>query len=74
MLSEVKRALQKKNKDYDLVLSHLYLYYGMKVVTFGIDEKRNLIFQFPVYVQPYTQRQLVLHEIETSPVPILDKK
>ena len=26
----------------------------MKLVTFGIDENRNLIVQFPVFVQPYT--------------------
>ena len=38
----------------------------MKLVTFGIDNQRNLIVQFPVFVQPYTQ-------IETVPVPILDE-
>ena len=25
----------------------------MKLVTFDIDEKRNLIVQFPIFVQPY---------------------
>ena len=45
----------------------------MKLVTFGIDEKRNLIIQFPLFVQPYTQRRLVVYQIETVPVPILDK-
>ena len=45
----------------------------MKLVTFGIDEKRNLIIQFPLFVQPYTQRRLVVYPIETVPVPILDK-
>ena len=33
ILSEVRKALQIKNKDYDLVLSHLYLCYDMKLVT-----------------------------------------
>ena len=42
------------------------------MVTFGIDEK-NLIIQFPVFVQPYTQKQLILYQIETVPVPILDE-
>ena len=32
----------------------------MKLVTFGIDSKRNLIMQFPVFVQPYTQERLKL--------------
>ena len=45
----------------------------MKLVTFGIDEDGNLIVQFPVFVQPYTQQQLILHQIETLPVPIIDQ-
>ena len=45
----------------------------MKLVTFGIDKGRNLIIQFPVFVQPYTQKRLIMHEIETVPVPILDQ-
>ena len=63
----------KHNKDYDLVLTHLYLHYDMKLVTFGIDEERNLIIQFLVLIQPYTQTRLVMYQIETVPVPILDK-
>ena len=54
ILQEVKVALQATNTDYDLVIS-LYLYYDMKLMMFGIDDQRNLIFQFPVFVQPYTQ-------------------
>ena len=45
----------------------------MKVVTFGIDNQRNLIVQFPVFVQPYTQKRLIMYQIETVPVPVLDK-
>ena len=37
ILQHVKTALAKTNKNYDLVLNRLYLYYGMKLVTFGID-------------------------------------
>ena len=44
----------------------------MKLVTFGIDQDKNLIIQFPVFVQPYTQTKLSLYQIETVPVPILD--
>ena len=58
---------------YDLVLTRLYLYYDMKLVTFGIDNQRNLIVQFPVFIQPYTQKRLVMYQIETVPVPILDE-
>ena len=44
----------------------------MKLVMFGIDQDRNLIIQFPVFVQPYTQKPLTLYQVETMPVPILD--
>ena len=73
ILNEVRIAIAKSNKDYDLVLTRLYLYYDMKLVTFGIDSKRNLIVQFPVFVQPYTQKRLIMYQIETVPVPILDE-
>ena len=63
----------KTNKDYDLVLTCIYPYYNMRLVTFGIDEKRNLVIQFPVFVQPCTQWRLVMYQIETVPIPILDK-
>ena len=43
ILKEVRIAIAKSNKDYDLVLSILYLYYNMKLVTFGIDNQMNLI-------------------------------
>ena len=72
ILSQMKAALAKTNKDYDLVLSRLYLCYDMKLVTFGIDQDKNLIIQFPVFVQPYTQTKLTLYQIETIPAPILD--
>ena len=66
-------AIANSNKDYDLVLIRLYLYYDMKLVTFGIDNRRNLIVQCPVFVQPYTQKRLIMYQIETVPVPILDE-
>ena len=44
----------------------------MKLVMFGIDNDRNLIIQFPVFVEPYTQARLTLYQIKTVPVPILD--
>ena len=63
----------KSNNDYDLVLTRLYQYYEMKIVMFGIDNQRTLIVQFPVFVQPYTERRLIMYQIETVAVPILDE-
>ena len=45
----------------------------MKLVTFGIDDQRNLIIQFPVFVQPYIQQHLALYQMETVPVPDVDE-
>ena len=45
----------------------------MKLVTFGIDNQRNLIVQFPVFVHPYTQKRLIMYQIKTVLVPILDE-
>ena len=44
----------------------------MKLVTLRIDNQKNLIIQFPVFVQPYTQTKLSLYQVETVPVTILD--
>ena len=73
ILEQVKLVFTKTNKDYNLVLNRLYLYYDMKLVTFGIDKLRNLIIQFPVFVQPYMQKRLMLYQIETVPMPVLDR-
>ena len=72
ILVQVKVALTKTNKDYDLVINRLYLYYNMKLVMFGIDNQKNLIIQSPVFVQTYTQTRLTLDQIETVPMLILD--
>ena len=61
------------NPDYDLVIDRLHLYYDMQLMTFGIDKDNNLIVQYPVFVQPYTQQPLILYQLETVPVPILDQ-
>ena len=37
ILKDIRIAIAKSNKDYDLILTRLYLYYDMKLVTFGID-------------------------------------
>ena len=73
ILHEVKQVLSKTNKNYGLVTKGMYKYYDMKLVMFGIDQDRNLIIQFPVFVQPYTQKPLTLYQVETIPVLILDR-
>ena len=45
----------------------------MQLVTFGIDRHMNLVIQFPVFIQPYTQKPLILYQLEIFPVPVLDK-
>ena len=72
-LDEVKKTIQISKPDCDVVINRLHLYYDMKLVTFGINEERNLIVQFPIFVQPYTQQQLILYQIETAPVSVIDQ-
>ena len=73
ILTTVKQNLIKTNPDYDIVIRWLHLYYDMKLVTFRIDQKSNLIIQFPMFVQPYSQQPLISYQLETVPVPIIDK-
>ena len=73
ILDLVREMLIKSNPYYDIMMKRLHLYYDMKLVTFGIDRKRNLITQFPVFKQPYTHQPLILYQLETVPVPIVDK-
>ena len=45
----------------------------MQLVTFGIDSDMNLVIQFLVFIQQYTQKPLILYQLETVLVPILDQ-
>ena len=45
----------------------------MQLVTFGIDKDMNLVIQFLVFIQPYMQRPLILYQLETVPVLVLDE-
>ena len=69
----MREPLQINNRDYDMVIKRLHLYYDMKLVTFGIDDQKNLITQFSVFIQPHTQQHLILYQMETVPVPIEDE-
>ena len=73
ILNDVRSAICKTNPDYDLVTKQLHLYYDMKLVTFGIHKNKNLIIQFPIFIQPHKQQPLILYQIETVLVPIIDQ-
>ena len=73
IINLVKETLIKSNPIYDIVIKRLHLYYNMKLVTFGIDQDRNLITQFPIFVQLYTQQPLILYQLETVPLRIIDE-
>ena len=73
ILTDIKKILQITNSDSDLVLDRLHLYHDMPLITFFIDKDMNLIIQFPVFVQLYTQNPLILYQLETVPVPVSDK-
>ena len=61
------------NPDYGLVTDRIHLYYDMQLVTFGINKNKNLIVQFPVFILAYTQQPLILYQMETIPVQIIDQ-
>ena len=72
ILKRVEKDIHISNPYYEIVIKRLHLHYHMKLVTIGNDKERNLIVQFPVLVQPYTQQQLTLYQIEVVLVPIID--
>ena len=72
ILDEVKIAIHKTNPDYDIVIKRLHLYFDMKLVIFSIDKDKNLLVQFQVFIQPYTQQLLILYQLETVPIPNVD--
>ena len=57
----------------DSIIKRLHPYYDMKQVTFRIDGKGNLLIQFPIFMQPYMQQPLILYQLETIPVLIVDQ-
>ena len=73
ILNDVKNALWKSNQDYDFVIDILHLYYDMQLVTVGTNTDKNLIIQFPVFIQPCRQQPLILYQLETVPVPLIDQ-
>ena len=56
MLKEVKEALRKKNPNYNLLFPDLYYYYDKILVIFDCAKDFNLLLQFPVFIESYTQK------------------
>ena len=73
ILKSLYDTLTKTNPDYDITIKRLHLYYNIKLVTFRIDRNKNLIIQFPIFMHPYMQQPLIVYQLETVPVPIIDK-
>ena len=55
------------------MIKRLHLYYDMKLFTFEIEQKKTLNYTISNFLQPYTQQPLILYQLETVPVPIVDK-
>ena len=55
------------------MIDRFHLYYDIQIVMFGIDKDKNLIIQFPVFIQPYMQQLMILNQIETVSVPIIEQ-
>ena len=68
-------AMVKRNyPDYVLAAIHISHYRDIKMVTFAVDQQTlSLIVTFPAFIKNYKQPPLSLYEVETVPVPILDK-
>ena len=61
------------NPGYDIIIKRLHLYYYMKLDIFRIERNRNLLIQFSISVDTYTQQLLTLYQLERVPVAVIDK-
>ena len=62
ILNEVRIAIAKSNKDYDLVLTRLYLYYDRKLVTFWNKQPKEFDSSIPSF-------HSAIHSEKTDYVP-----
>ena len=58
----------KSNTDYKLLFRDVYYYYNINSVSFEYDKVFNLLLQFSVFNEAYTQKLLALYRLETAPV------
>ena len=65
--------VKQGHPDYVLAIPQASSYYDMRLVTFGIDEDDKLVVCFPIFVKDFSRKSMTLYQIETVPVPIVDK-
>ena len=71
---KVDTMVKRNYPDYVLAATHTSHYGDMKMVTFAVDQQNHsLIVTFPAFIKNYKQPPLSLYEVETVPVPIIDK-
>ena len=74
ILGKVDAMVKRNHPDYVLATTHISHYRDMKMVTFAVDQQaHSLIVTFPAFIKNYKQPPLSLYEVETVPVPIIDK-
>ena len=74
ILGKVNTMMQRNYPDYVLAATHISHYRDMKMVTFAVDQQNHsLIVTFPAFIKNYKQPPMSLYEVETVPVPIIDK-
>ena len=72
ILGKVNAMVKKNYPDYVLAATHISHYRDIK--TFAVDKQtHSLIVTFPAFIKNYKQPPLSLYEVETVPVPIIDK-
>ena len=72
ILGKVDAMVKRNYPDYVLAATHISHYRDM--VTFAVDQQtHSLIVTFPAFIKNYKQPPLSLYEVETVPVPIIDK-
>ena len=74
-LGKVDAMVKRNYPDYVLAATHISHYRDMKMVTFAVDQQTHslIVTFFPAFIKNYKQPPLSLYEVETVPVPILDK-
>ena len=74
ILGKVDAMVKRNYPDYVLAATHISHYRDMKMVRFAVDQQtHSLIVTFPAFIKNYKQPPLSLYEVETVPVPIIDK-
>ena len=68
----VIEILIKSHPGYMLAFPYISYYYGMKLVTFGVDSSRSLVITFPIFIRSIHSIPLVLYKIEIIDVPVED--